>query len=79
MLNRNRQKTLTSIHAAMEELSVNEEFTKLPYDRQLQLAMQFYQCERARLQKAKMLVEFLLKDIAPIGVSLYALWIALHK
>lgn len=57
MLNKNRQKTIAAIHSAMEELSTKEEFNNLSYDRKFQLAMQFYQCERARLQKAKMLVD----------------------
>jgi hypothetical protein len=76
----NREQTFAAVMAIIQDMErtlpkpADETlgFTNLPVDRKLQIAMQFYQCERARLQKGKMLLDTI-GHLGPWAVALYAL------
>ncbi|OGE89074.1 MAG: hypothetical protein A3J07_00365 [Candidatus Doudnabacteria bacterium RIFCSPLOWO2_02_FULL_49_13] len=81
----NREKTFGEVQAIMRMFEANtdtfpgdQSYDDLPLDRKVQLAMQFYQCERARLQKGKMVFD-MLSHLVPLIVSLFALWVSMHK
>lgn len=79
MINNNRKKTLQSVKEIMQQLSADDaEFASLPYERRFQLAMQFYGCERGRLQKAKMLLD-IPRGIGPLILAGAALLVAWFK
>jgi hypothetical protein len=84
MITANREKTFAAIVSIMKHMHDNcdqyggtdaASYAGLPVDRKLQLAMQFYQCERGRWQKAKMVFD-VFAHIGPLIISLAALWFA---
>jgi len=81
----NRDKTFAEVQAIMQMFAENagnlpegSGYAELALDRKVQLAMQFYQCERARLQKGKMVFDMLF-HLGPLIISLMALWLSAHK
>jgi hypothetical protein len=75
----NRCQTGSAIAEIMSYLgSQYKGFNDLPEIERLKLGMQFYNCERGRLQKGKMLVD-ILAHLIPLILALGTIILALKK
>lgn len=75
----NRHQTGAAITEIMSYLgSQYQWFSELSKTEQLRLAMQFYNCERGRLQKGKMAVD-IMAHLIPIVLAIMAIILAIKK
>lgn len=75
----NRLRTKGAIDEIIVFLSDSQVgFSELPPEVKLDLSMKFFQCEKGRLQKGKIYVDFF-AHLVPLTVSLAAMFFSLKK